>query len=237
MDDSCMNAARLLPDLPQWLEIRAMLLSDTARLVGSPAVSPPAFVVLDTANKEAGVVGRPPREAIEEAAAGATEILAAPGDETWIAAVLPKWRLERAAVHVRLVTPLGRPAAADTVRYVTNAELAAAPLTRELREELRDAQRSGVPIAAAFVAGMPVSFCYAGSITEAWWDISIDTVEPFRRRGYAQAVAEYLIADYAVDGKAPVWCALPSNAASMSLAQRLGFERAATLLIFTAPAA
>ena len=39
-------------------------------------------------------------------------------------------------------------------------------------------------MAAAWAGHFPVSFCYPALRTERWWDISIETLEDHRRRGY-----------------------------------------------------
>ena len=43
-------------------------------------------------------------------------------------------------------------------------------------------------IAVTFVENQPVSFCYAGAVTESLWDVSIDTLPEHRRHGYAPFV-------------------------------------------------
>ncbi len=87
------------------------------------------------------------------------------------------------------------------------------------------------PISAAFVEDRPVSFCYAGWETETLWDVSIDTLEAWRRRGLAAAAASLLIRHHGVHGKLPVWGAVDSNIASSGLARRLGFEPVDRLIL------
>jgi len=67
------------------------------------------------------------------------------------------------------------------------------------------------------------------------WDVSIDTLEPYQRRGHATQAAAFLIEHYRGLGKEPVWGALVSNHASRALAARLGFEEVGSLSIFSAP--
>jgi GNAT superfamily N-acetyltransferase len=127
------------------------------------------------------------------------------------------------------------------VRFVAAGELAAftdgsPPLVPPtLGDELRAAEAAGTPIAVALNKGCPAAFCYAGSITETLWDVSIDTLEPYRRRGHAMKAVSFLIEYYAARGKQPVWGALASNYASAALAQRLGFAAVDTLCVFSAP--
>ena len=79
---------------------------------------------------------------------------------------------------------------------------------------------------------MPVSFCYAAFETEAFWDISIETLEPHRRRGLTAASALFLIHHMSVKGEAPVWGAADSNLPSLRLAAKLGFEPVDRIVLF-----
>ena len=91
-----------------------------------------------------------------------------------------------------------------------------------------------VPMAAAWADGRPVSFCYPVWQTETRWDVSIDTLAPYRRLGLGARAARTLIRHLRGSGRAPVWGALESNSASRTLAARLGFLEAAGIVVFTA---
>jgi RimJ/RimL family protein N-acetyltransferase len=80
-----------------------------------------------------------------------------------------------------------------------------------------------------------VTFCYTASETETLWDASIDTLEPYRRRGLARECARFLIHHMTVHGKAPVWGSFESNEASLGLARTLGFRPAGRLVVFFRP--
>ena len=105
-----------------------------------------------------------------------------------------------------------------------------------LRNELAIESRAGTPITAALLEARPVAFCYAGAITETLWDVSIETLEPYRRRGFAAQCAAYLIRRLAKVGKRPVWGATASNAPSARLAAKLGFTPVDSLMVFMRPA-
>jgi GNAT acetyltransferase len=236
---SLRDLAGLLPDIPQWVEVRSMLLHGRARLIGPVEAPPPTFVVLHSDGDQAVVVGRASRAAIVEAASTADEILAATDDATWIISTLPEWKVETALLFRRsAASPLPRNASGE-VRFLTTQEVAAligaaSPLLPEtIRDDLRSAEGEGTPIAAAFDDGRAAAFCYAGSITETLWDVSIDTLEPYRRRGHAMSVAAFLIEHYAARGKQPVWGAVVSNLASQGLAARLGFSAVGSLSVFS----
>jgi hypothetical protein len=103
-------------------------------------------------------------------------------------------------------------------------------LPPSLRGELRDACTYS-PIACAFVDGRPVSFCYCGWETDAHWDVSIDTLEGYRRRGFATSAATCLIHHMAAQGKTAVWGSLDSNEGSFGLATKLGLTPVDRLLV------
>ncbi|HMI86456.1 MAG TPA: GNAT family N-acetyltransferase [Polyangiaceae bacterium] len=241
MREKLTEVAGLLPDIPQWIEVRSMLLHGQARLVGPVSSLPTTLVALHRDGEQAVVVGRASHAAILEAAASAHEILSATDDESWTMGALPDWKMERAVLFRRpRASPLPRIASGE-VRFLTAGELAAitrgAPSLRPetLGDELLSAETSGTPIAAAFEGGYAAAFCYAGSITETLWDVSIDTLEPYQRRGHATKAVAFLIEHYHALGKQPVWGALVSNQASAALAARLGFSPVGSLSIFSRP--
>jgi GNAT superfamily N-acetyltransferase len=86
-------------------------------------------------------------------------------------------------------------------------------------------------IAATFLDGVPVSFCYAVE-TESQWDVSIETQEQYRGRGYAGACVAWMIDHEAALGRRPVWGAVDSNAASRRLAEKLGFVPADRIAVW-----
>jgi GNAT superfamily N-acetyltransferase len=213
-----------------------MLLNEEVNIVGPVSSSPPSFVAIARDGTQATVVGRAPRTAIAEAASRAGEIVVVPDDAEWVSEVLPDWTIDWAFLYRR---PARAPLSATTpgdVRFLAEGELASlSDLPEDLRDELRLPQAKGKPIAVALEGGLPVAFCYAGSMTETLWDVSIDTLEPYQRRGHATKAASFLIAYYAEHGKEPVWGALTTNDASQRLAARLGFAKVGDLLIYNAP--
>ncbi len=211
-----------------------MLLSGDARVIGAVATSPLSFVVVDSSGT-AGVVGRPPATAIRAAAEHAREVLAVPEGAGWASAALPEWSVEEATLFV-----LGEGAQLPAVterdaRLITAQELAAAPeLPAGLRDELL-AEAADDHLVAAFAEGRPVAFCYPSSVTERWWDVSIDTLEGYRRQGHAVRAAACAIRHMALTGRQSVWGAVASNAASAGLAMKLGFTPTDRLMVLSRP--
>jgi GNAT superfamily N-acetyltransferase len=225
------SLAHLLPDLPRWVEVRSLLLSGRGLTVGTTAGPPPAFVAFEP-DGLAVVVGHPAEDLVRAAAVRTREVLAAPEDADRVAAALPSWNRERATIHV-LDSDQRLPAVPPgAVRELSIPDLLSLP-DRSLREELLAEAEDGTRIVAAYAGGAPVAFCYAGSVTERWWDVSIDTLEPYRRRGYAALCAACRIREMALLDKRPVWGAVESNRASLGLAAKLGFRPVDTLFLFS----
>lgn len=235
--DSFRRIAGLLPDLPRWVEARSYLLGGGCEVLGlreSPALS---LVVRDPDTELLIAVGAPEPLVLRTAAArcgpGAL-LIAAPEDADGVARALPAWRRTRAILH-RLADPSRLPDDSEgRVRFLDPAEVAGLPVDGALRRELEHAAGES-PVAAAFAGGEAVSFCYAASVTETLWDISIDTVPGQRRRGYAGLCVAFMIRHMHARGKQPVWCAAEGNPASWLLARRLGFEPVDELALFEPP--
>jgi GNAT superfamily N-acetyltransferase len=253
--------AAALPDAPRWVEIRGMLLSGRGVAVGAASRAPLAFVAVQADTGLVGVAGRPPRASLKEALAlpeRVRTVLAFDDNHDWVRHALPGWRVERATIHVpgeRAVTAevpsgarradawgprLGDRASGEEpsggIRLVGEEEIAALEsLPAELRRELLAEARAGTEIAARMVDGRPVAFCYAGAATERWWDVSIDTLEGHRRRGYARECVAHQIARQRRRGREPVWGAIDSNEASRRLAASMGFIPVDALFVFEPP--
>ncbi|QSQ20694.1 GNAT family N-acetyltransferase [Pyxidicoccus parkwayensis] len=174
---------------------------------------------------EACIVGQPPRPqllAFLKRLAPGTEVVLSAEDARDIGPV-PGWDVEPVVVLVQQGPPQPPPVINGEVRLLETLQgLDLSHLSEDLAGELEDA-RDASPFGVVFADGLPVSFSYSGSATETWWDMSIDTEERWRRRGYASAAAHVLIEHMRARGKRTVWAAFESNTASLVLAARLGF--------------
>jgi GNAT superfamily N-acetyltransferase len=226
--------AQRLPDIPRWVEARALLLRGDCEIFGLREAPDPSFVVRDPVTELVVVIGTPAvkaiRAAVEPNVSGGTVI--APLDRrALLAEALPEWHGTRAILHVRGSTTALPAAVAGQVRFLDPEVLERLSLPEPLRRELEiGAEHSRV--AATYVEGQPVSFCYAGAITESLWDIAIDTLPGYRRHGYASLGVAYMIQHMAAQGKQPVWGAVEENPASWRLAQKLGFVPVDELALF-----
>ena len=251
-----------VPDLPQWIDTRGMLLSGRAAVVlpqepGRNAGSGLIVVAADLAL--ASIVGTPPAALITatvRAMAGDVNVLAQLEDAENVARALPGWRRRTAIIHV---LPGVMPWEHDTDPHTRVFTRQAAPrfdhVPEPLKRELADAlhgrtvsrfvpgalphashvvSTQTVPMAAVWADGRPVSFCYPVWQTETRWDVSIETLEAYRGKGLGAKAARTLIRHMRTTGRAPIWGALDTNTASRALAARLGFLEAAGIAVFTA---
>lgn len=228
--------SRALPDVPRWVETRSMLLLGDCELFGPEESEELSFVVRGTGYPLISVVGRPSEEAIREAVAGAAgyEVLVPPENETHVAAALPGWEAVSATLHLLGDEPRLPRVPAGTVRLLEPSELDSIEgLPSRLRSEFAVAARRS-PIAASLAGGRPVAFCYSVQ-TESLWDISINTLEGHRGRGYASLCIAYMIEH--LRPLRPVWGAEETNLPSLRLAAKLGFIPADEVLVFHPPGA
>ena len=219
-------AARL-PDIPRWVELRGLLLQDHPSLEifdegdFEHGGGDPSFAVRDGGS--IFLAGVPPLDAAERIAAAVdlVEIVATLPARATLDRALGQWDHTGIRVHeLRDETRLPRDLA--HVRFLDAAYIAGLAVVGELRDEL-EAGAEGSPIAASFVGETPVAFCYAGATTEAWWDVSIDTVPEHRRHGHAARCAAFMIRHMRTLGREPVWQSAEDNPASWKLAAKLGF--------------
>ena len=249
-----------VPDRPHWVDTRGMLLSGRAmvraRAGSDPSHDPFIAVVPDAAL--ASVVGEPFGEDIRAAVhslSGDVNVLAQVEHASAVARALPDWT-ERSAIIHTLPRPMPWESEADpqarifTRQNAPRFDHAPEVLRRELLDALDGRTTSrfvhgelpdipaatrggGVPMAAVWADGRPVAFCYPVWQTETWWDVSIETLESHRGKGLGGRAARTLIRFMRQTGRAPVWGALDTNAASRALAARLGFREAARIAVFT----
>ncbi len=231
------------PDRPEWVDVRGALLGGRSVVVPGGRRGDFALCAPDAAF--VGVVGQPERRTLEtalalaESAGKPVPVLAVePATAEAVHGLLGDWTSTPAIMHTRSLSAAG-PTGADlgwleASRPVDPALLAHVP--DALRRELLTAARFG-PIAYARAEDRAVSFAYAPWLTERWFDLSVDTLEAYRRRGLAVACVEALVARIRATGREPVWGALADNEASLGLAGRLGFAPVAETAIFRRRAA
>jgi hypothetical protein len=197
-------------------------------------MTPPAFVVLRPDTGLAAVVGGPSRAAIGQLAGVAKEVLAEPEHADWVASALRGWPYQERRIYMQ--GEARRVPAGGQVRQVTHRELLTLPdIPPELREELLVESDAGTPVFVAFAGDRAVSFCYPATVTETWWQVSVHTLEEYRRQGFAMGAVAQAIQTMRGNGRQPVWGAASATEASAKLAERLGFIPVDTLAVFRRP--
>jgi RimJ/RimL family protein N-acetyltransferase len=232
--DPCALAAAL-PDVPRWVETRALLLSGAAVVRRSARAD--GAVVLDPALPFGCLVGCADAALLRDVLGGAEEdfelvVQYEAVDDA--RAALPGWTVAPATIHVP-----ASPWQADC-GAAPDVVVSAPPQQRWLElvpeaEEVRRYAALAEAIALRLVDGQVAAVCAAGDVTESLWDVGIDTIDGHRRQGHATAAFRALAAHMAAAGRQPVWGAEDDNVASMALAARLGFMPVDRLAILKAP--
>src|SRR5262245_25164460 len=230
--------AAALPDLPRWVAPRGLLLERRCDiLLGPEGKRGAGYLVLEHGGPEAFAVHRPVASLVSQLdqLGSPTERILVPIEsaDPW-RALLPGWGAQAAIVHVH-PAPAMLPRPARPTRFLTLADVAALEgLPDKLASELDRALARG-PVAAAFDGTRAVAFCHAAHRTESWFDLSIDTLDEHRRRGFATAAAAHLIHHLLEQGKKPVWGALDADTASIAMAKKYGFRAVDRMMVFSAP--
>jgi RimJ/RimL family protein N-acetyltransferase len=76
----------------------------------------------------------------------------------------------------------------------------------------------------AFVDGQLASVACSFGLADGFEDIGVITEPAFRGRGLSPACAAALCADIRARGRLPSWSTSPDNAASLRVAEKLGFS-------------
>lgn len=229
--------ARELPDAPRWIEVRGMLLSGRGRLVGWRPGAPGYGVFDESVGRLLSLVGRPEGRVLGEALAKLRPdaVLVQTEDDAALRPLLASMGRETALLHRLPESVRLWPLAEDPPCRLLSAGEHPGWLERwpaAQRRELAAALRLGLPMAGAVAGDGIAAVCYAGWETETLWDVSIDTREEHRRRGFASAAVRFLAAHEAARGLAPVWGAVEGNRPSLALAARLGFEPTEQIVVY-----
>jgi RimJ/RimL family protein N-acetyltransferase len=228
------SIAQRLPDLPRWVEARDLLLSEECEIFGFQEEPELSLVLREIDGEAVFVIGAPPQTAVQTAVQGLKRggsVIASQEQALWLTQVLPGWTRTRIILYSlpdwqHLPNP-----SAGQVDFLNPNRLDQLSISTDLLRELKSGAEYSL-IAATFVDRQPVSFCYAASETESLWDIAVDTLPAYRRKGYAALCVAYMIRHMDTQDKQPVWQAVEENPASWRLAQKLGFVPVDELALF-----
>ncbi|MGB5175271.1 MAG: GNAT family N-acetyltransferase [Thermoanaerobaculia bacterium] len=239
------HLASLLSDEPRWIDLKGLLISARCD-IWTESEPVEGFVARSWDYPFAAIHATPGasliRQAVEAGRSASQgqyltdewQLLAPPSSRATVEVALPGWRrrgvqlfrwgggLERPDldVDVRIdLLPDGHGAVGLTFDHV--------PATTRHEYILDWVSRR--PMTVAIVDSLPVTFCYAAFTTDTLWDVSIETIKPYRRHGLAAACFLTLARHMAEQGLIPAWGAMEDNPGSLGLAAKLGFERDAEI--------
>lgn len=226
-----MEVAASLPDLPRWVETRWLLQVNGCKLLGHGGGQGEFFVIHPQAPFGA-VVGRPPPQAFERLRArqGSFELIgqaADAADAAYLKNQLPDWDFGYGLIHTKPPSEHGP----GRLKEENSKIVVQSPPSPGLPRVTRKWGAVAVAMAAWLENERPVSVCAAVCVTESYWDVGIETVEQYRRRGYARVCFEVLERFMAGRGKRPVWSAHERNQASLAMARRLDFSPVNRLVV------
>ena len=240
---SVASLAELLSDEPGWIDLKGLLLTGRCD-VWAEADPAAGFVARSWDYPFAALFGRPRAELILAATAAGQaafadaypaeewQLLAPPAARSLVEDTLTGWRRQEIALFRWRGRVEGPDPEAEILLLAeghreVGLDFDGVPESSRREYELDWVSRR--PMAVALTDGRPVSFCYAAVTTETLWDVSVETLAPFRRRGLAGACFLALEAHMAQMGLTPAWGAMLDNPASLGLAVKLGFVRDASL--------
>ncbi len=227
--------ASKLPDNQLLLDTRGSLLSRPCELFGQTKED---FVIRRFDAPLICVFGKPAISAIQKSVSKSVqevEVLTYQESLVQVSSALNDWPKEAAIIHEFSNPPDMKKEIDGQVRLADEDELSwVRDDFPELAKELLDAAPHS-PIAAFFVENRPVSFCFSTCESESLWDVSIETLPNYQRKGFAECCARFMIRYMLKKGKQPSWGALESNISSLNLAQKLGFVPVGELFLFSRP--
>lgn len=209
-----------LPDKPRCVETRDLLAWEGSAFIENEDKN--GFVVWSKEDDIGSIVGNVASTALTQAANDCSELLAFPENIHGVQKHLSDFQAERATIFK---APDNFPLSlVHTCKIVDISDISLTNhIPNDLKAELLDLEDDEPLIMAAFAGDLPVAFAYVASETETFWDVSIDTLEAHRRKGYAASAVYALMNVMKARGKIAVWGALQSNTASLNLARKLGF--------------
>lgn len=139
-------------------------------------------------------------------------------------------------LHLRALRSLDRVppfvgASGPAPRLLTRRDVARLrPLPEELGRTLEGALRRGTPVFGVVIRDRVASFACAYWTGDLWWDMSVDTLPSFRRRGLGTACAVALIRELAPRGLRPVNAPGTGSGGAPGFLAYLGFEDAGSVV-------
>jgi GNAT superfamily N-acetyltransferase len=231
----CRQVLEIVPDMPQFLETRAMLLEHTRCTVRGRNRSD--CVVWQPETRLMTIVGVPGGGLIGDTIAATGEVvtlLADLGQAADAADAVPHWEISRAQRLIHVQDRMQCPQRGIRIETITGELFNAMALPEEIRRGVGGSAAGGA-VAAVWIGGELASVCYTGWQTETLCDIAVFTQPRHRGKGHAAAAASCLIRHIRSRGRLACWFTDEDNPASLSLAGKLGFRVSERVALFRKP--
>lgn len=123
-------------------------------------------------------------------------------------------------IHHILDRPVADIAMPDEVRLLGPDDA----LLRHIVGEMASSTTDQTVIAAAVIDDEPVSIAHTFAWSPRYVDIGVTTHEAFQNSGFATAASALVVGAIQRTGRVPVWSTGATNAASLRVAEKLGFK-------------
>jgi RimJ/RimL family protein N-acetyltransferase len=233
----CGQVLEIVPDMPHFLETRAMLL-DRARCGGRNRAH---CVVWQPETRLMTIVGQPGCGLIGDTISASGEVVTLLADLSQAAdaaRAVPHWEISRAQRLIHVEARIHCPRRGFRVQTIAtkmfNDAFNDVALPEEMRPSIAGSAASGA-MTAVWIGGELASVCYTGWQTESLCDIAVFTQPRHRGKGHAAAAASCLIRHIRSLGKVACWFTDEDNHSSLRLAAKLGFRVSDRVALFRKP--
>ena len=226
----------VLPDIPRWIEARSMLIRNKGIAMGFEEGQNnfPQGVLYQEDIGLGVIVGKPSADLIFQLSELADEIICPEDHSGHFSEAFEDWTYEGADLYQQKTTFTASINTAIKPAWLKQSDLDRAEgISKPLLDELQEELMAGTEIFFASADNQPASFCFACAKTESFWDVSIETITKFQRRGLARQCFQMAYQEMNRHSLIPIWAAVDSNTASKAMAENLGFEPKDRLMVFT----
>ena len=225
-----------LPDIPRWIEARSMLIHNKGIAMGFDESQKnfPQGVLYQEDIGLGVIVGKPSADLIFQLSELADEIICPEYHSGHFSEAFEDWTYEGADLYQQKTISTASINTAIKPAWLKQSDLDRAEgISKPLLDELQEELMAGTEIFFASADNQPASFCFACAKTETFWDVSIETITKFQRRGLARQCFQMAYQEMNRHSLIPIWAAVDSNTASKAMAENLGFEPKDRLMVFT----
>ena len=225
-----------LPDMPRWVEARAMLINGRGMILGFEEVKnqPPTGALYQEDIGLGVIIGKPSTDLIFQLSELADEVICPEEYGDHFSEVFLDWTYEGADIYQQKTENSPSINAPTSPRLLNKSDLNQAKgIPKPLYDELLEELTADTEIFFASTNNRPVSFCLACAKTEKFWSVSIETIAKYQRQGFARQCFHMASQEMQRQDLSAVWATIDSNIASKAMVESLGFEPKDRLRVFT----